>query len=243
MSSGRAALILRIELAERAGRGVARIGKWRLARRDALVIEPLERAPRQDHFAAHLEQPRHPAVRRMDQAQRHAFDCADVPGHVFAVDSVAASRSHGQPAVFIDQLDRETVELDLGDVLDFGLAVEKALDAIVELAHLLGIHRVGERHHHPAMDDDGEFFARTGADALGGGIRREEFGMLALERFEPAHQGVVLGVGQLGIVEDVIEMVVTVYLLAQLVDFRPRALEIVLRHRRSVYGWWIQRFA
>ena len=67
--------------------------------------------------------------------------------------------------------------------------------------------------------------------------------MLGFERLEPAHQGVVLGVGQLGIVEDVVEVVVTVYLLAQLFDFRPRALEIVLEHRRSVCGGSIQRRA
>ncbi len=225
-----------IELAQRAGRGVARIGERRLARRHPLVVEPLERAPRQDHLAASFEQMRHPAVRRMYQAQRHALDGADVLGHVLAVDPVAARRSHGQAALLVDQLDREAVELDLGDVLDVGLAVEEALDATVELAHLLGVHRVGKRHHHPAMDDDGEFFARLRAHALGGRVGREEFRMLGFERLEPAHQGVVLGVGQLGIVEDVVEMIVTVYLLAQLVDFRPRALEIVLGHRRSVCG-------
>ena len=226
----------RIELAQRAGRGVARIGERRLARGHALVIEPLECAPRQDHFAANLEQPRHAAVRRMDQAQRYALDRADVLGHVLAVDAVAAGRSHAQPAVLVDQFDREAVELDLGDVLDLGLAMEKALDAAVELAHLLGVHRIGERHHHPAMDDDGEFFARPGADALGGRIGREQFGMRGFERLEPAHQGVVLGVGQLGGVEDVVEIVVAVYLLAELFDFRPRVLEIVLGHRRSVCG-------
>ncbi len=48
--------------------------------------------------------------------------------------------------------------------------------------------------------------------------------MLGLERLEPAHQGVVLGVGQLGGVEDIVEVVVMVDLLAQLLDFRPRAL-------------------
>src|SRR5712692_5617660 len=84
------------------------------------------------------------------------------------------------------------------------------------------------------MDNDGEFFAGFGPDTLSGRVGREEFGMLGLERLEPAHQGIVLGVGQLGGVEDVVEVVVTVYLLAQLLDFRPPALDI-LRHRGSVY--------
>ena len=149
----------------------------------------------------------------------------------------------GRCGVLIDQLDRETVELDLGDVLNVGLAMEETLDSAVELAHLLSVHRVGERHHHPAMHNDGEFFARLGADALGGRVAREQLRMRGLERLEPAHQGVILSVGQLGIVEDVIEMVVKVYLLAQLFDFGARALEILLGHRRSGRDGSIQRRA
>src|ERR1700732_2623450 len=42
----------RVELAQRPSRGVARIGERRLGPRDALLVEPLESAPRQDHFAA-----------------------------------------------------------------------------------------------------------------------------------------------------------------------------------------------
>ena len=132
------------------------------------------------------------------QPQRDALDRADVLGHVLAVDAVAAGRSDAQPAVLVDQFDREAVEFDLGDVFDVGLAMQEALDPLVELDHLLGVHRIGERQHHPAMDDDGEFFARRGADALGGRIGREQFGMLGFERLEPAHQGVVLGVGHSG---------------------------------------------
>src|ERR1700730_4371403 len=84
----------RVELAQRPGRGVARIGKRRLARRDALLGATLESAPRQDHFAADFEKMRHAAVRRMHQAQWHAPDRADVLGHVLAIDSIAAGRSH-----------------------------------------------------------------------------------------------------------------------------------------------------
>ena len=69
------------------------------------------------------------AVRRMDEAQRHALDRADVLGDVLAVDAVAARRADRQPAVFIDQFDREAVELDLGDVLDIGVVIQEALDA------------------------------------------------------------------------------------------------------------------
>src|ERR1700688_2139820 len=84
-----------IKLAQRPGCRIARVRKWRLACRHALVVEPLEGPPRQDHFAPHLEQMRHLAVRRMDQAQWHALDRADVLRHVLAIDAVAAGRTHG----------------------------------------------------------------------------------------------------------------------------------------------------
>ena len=45
----------RIEVAHRAGGGVARVGEQRLAGLLALAVRPLERRPRQEHLAAHLD--------------------------------------------------------------------------------------------------------------------------------------------------------------------------------------------
>ena len=56
------------------------------------------------------------------------------------------------------------------------------------------------------------------ADALGGRIRSEQFGMLGFQRLELAHQRVVFGVGDLRIVEHVILMFVVAQFLAELLD-------------------------
>ena len=78
------------------------------------------------------------------------------------------------------------------------------------------------------MAHGAEFLARRGADALGGRVGRGQLGMIGLERFEPAHQAIVFGVGNLGIVEDVVAVVVMVNLLAKLFDLRLQFVEIAL---------------
>jgi hypothetical protein len=64
------------------------------------------------------------------------------------------------------------------------------------------------------MTELGEAFAGLAADALRGRVRGDEFGMGGLEFLEVAHEGVVFGVGDLGRIEDVIEMLVPAELLA-----------------------------
>ena len=74
MSSGRVAVILRVELAQRAGRAVARVGEEGQAGVGALVVDLLEGGARQVDLAAHLDQRR----RVVGQDQRDAADGADV---------------------------------------------------------------------------------------------------------------------------------------------------------------------
>ena len=154
------------------------------------------------------------------QAQRHALDRANILRDVFAVDAVAARRSNGQTPVVVNQLDPESVELHFGDIFDVGVGFQQPFDALVEFAHLLGIHRVAERHHRPPMDHHAEFLARCCAHTLRGRIRRCEIRMLALERLEPAHQLVVFGVGNFRIVEDVVAVIGAVDFVVQLFSLR-----------------------
>ncbi len=168
------------------------------------------------------------------QPERHALDRADILRDVFAVDPVAAGRADRQPPVLVNQLDTETVELDLGDVFDVGVGLQHALDALVELAHLLGVHRVAERHHRPAMHHDAEFFARRRTHTLRGRIGRGELRMLALERLEPAHQLVVFGVGNLGIVENVVAIVGAIDFVAQLFRLGGELVPVVMSGRSHV---------
>jgi hypothetical protein len=56
--------------------------------------------------------------------------------------------------------------------------------------------------------DFDEAFAGFAADALGGGVRSEEIGVIFLELGEFAEESVVFGVGDFGLVEDVVLMLV-----------------------------------
>ncbi len=63
-----------------------------------------------------------------------------------------------------------------------------------------------------------EAFARLTAHAKGGGVRRNQFGMLGFESLEAVHQLVVFGVRNLGLVQDVVKMFVAAQVGLQLFD-------------------------
>ncbi len=216
-----------IELAQRAGRRVARIGEQRLALFGALLIELREWLTAENHLAAHLEQFGNPAALGAAKTQRNAADGAEILGNILAVSAVAASRADFEQTVLVNQLHRETIELDLGDVFDIAFGLEHPLDAAVEIAHLLRAHRVGEREHHPAVLHDRELFGRCGADALGGRIRRNQLRMFAFDLLEAMHQLVELGIRNLGLVEHVVEVVVAVDLLAQALGLGRKPPDLV----------------
>lgn len=70
----------------------------------------------------------------------------------------------------------EAVELEFGDVLE-GLAGEEFADAAVKIEEFAFVERVIEREHGGAMGQLDEAFAGGAADALGGGVWRDEFGV------------------------------------------------------------------
>ena len=63
-------------------------------------------------------------------------------------------------------------------------------------------------------------FARLAADALGGRIGRDQFGMFVFELLQLNHELVEFGVGDFGIVEDVVEVFVVA-------DFFPQCFDLL----------------
>ncbi|GBD46120.1 hypothetical protein HRbin41_00939 [bacterium HR41] len=98
-----------IELADRAGGGVAGVRERRLAASDPLLIYAHELVPRHVGLAAHLDQ-----RRRIGYAQRDRSDRLEVGGHVLAGLAVSAGSAAYQHTVLVDERDREPVDLRLG---------------------------------------------------------------------------------------------------------------------------------
>jgi hypothetical protein len=78
----------RIEVAERAGGGVARIGEERFALVLTVAVEANERGARKEDFAADLDR----ASRCAGETQRHASNRSHVGGHVLPREAVAPGR-------------------------------------------------------------------------------------------------------------------------------------------------------
>ena len=206
---------LGVELADRAGGGVARVGEGRLARLGALLVERGEGRQRQVDLAAHLEQ-----RRRVLDAQRDRADRAQVLGHLLADLAVAAGGAAHEHAVLVDERDREPVDLRLGHEARRRPSPRPGAPASAPSAHpgghLLLVARVGERQHRLEVAHLLELVERLGADALRGRVRRPQLRVLGLEVAQLVQQRVVLGVRDLGVVEDVVAVVVVVELPPQL---------------------------
>src|SRR5437016_5643823 len=101
---------LGIELAQRAGRGVAGIGEGRLARALALFVELGEAGLGEVDFTANFHQ-LGPAL--AVQPQRHVEHGAQVGGDVLALDAVAAGRPRDEHPVLVRETHRRAVDLHL----------------------------------------------------------------------------------------------------------------------------------
>ena len=101
----------RIELAQRAGRGVAGIGKGLQLVVAALGIELGEGLDGHVHFAADFNM-----GRIVVDAQRNRPNRADVVRNVFADPSVAAGDAADELAVLVNEVDCQPVDFQLDDV-------------------------------------------------------------------------------------------------------------------------------
>ena len=90
--------------------------------------------------------------------------------------------------------------------------------ALVERAQLLLVVRVVEAQHRHEVLGRGEAVDRPAGDALCRRIRRDEIGVIALERLELVDQRVERVVGDFRVVVDVVALFVVTNLAAELVD-------------------------
>ena len=184
----------RVELAQRAGRRVARVHERRQALLGALLVEAREGAPRQVDLAAHLDQRRR---RRRRGSQRSGI--ARTVRRLAVTSSPTSPSPRVAPRAktpsLVDERDREAVDLRLGDVarrlLDAGgrRAGAHALRPTPRSSSLVA--RVGERQHRLQMAHLAKPLARLAADALRRRVGRDEVRVRLLERAQLAQQRVV----------------------------------------------------
>ena len=209
----------RIELPDRAGGGVAWVGEKRLALGLQLGVQPLKAALRHVYLAADLE--RRWEFRRDRHRQRNAGDGLDVGRDVFADIAVAAGRPDPVATILVEEAHGQAIDLQLGDVLEPDVS-QRASHTLVEFANLIALEGVGEAQHRCAVGDLGKRVGRRLADPLRRRVRRHQLRVLCLQLDQLAEERVVLGVGDLGVVEHVI-------LPVRAIDQRPQLEDACLR--------------
>ena len=131
--------------------------------------------------------------------------------------AVPAGGPPDEPAVLVEERDAQPVDLGLAHVGERGPG-ERPREPRLELAQVALAGRVVQGEHGRRVLDRGEGVRHHARDTLGRGVGRDELGVARLELAELPGQGVVLGVGDLGAVEGVVEVVVAGDQPAQLVD-------------------------
>jgi len=179
----------RIELSQRAGGAVARVGQRLFAMRQRAFVEFFKAGARHVHLAAHFQHGRCGAA----QVQRDGTDGADIGGYIFAAGTIAARRRAYQRAMFVAQADGQAVELGLDRKQRFAFAGVFD-DTAHEGMHLVVAEGIAQRQHRQLVHHLGEPGRGFVAYPLGRRVGHDQFGMLGFQRLQFAHQAVVFGV-------------------------------------------------
>ena len=150
--------------------------------------------------------------------QRQRADRAHVHRHVVAAHAVAARGGAGERAVFVEQIDRDSVDLQLRLVLDI-IDAEALLHARIPLVQLFDRVRVLDRQHRRVVNDGGEIARhRHAADALRGRVRIGELRMRRLQLLQALQLLIEFEVADLRRRFLVVEPVMPLQLRAQFLD-------------------------
>jgi hypothetical protein len=201
--------------------GVSRVGEGFLPLGLQRPVQPLEGLVGHVDLAPHLQDVQ--VRERAAEAERDRPDRLQVLGDVLAHPPVAAGGPPDETSLLVQQGDAQAVHLGLADVRE-ALPGEGALEAGLELADLVGGVGVVQTEHGHAVLDRGEPFGHGPADALGGRVGGDEVRVCRLQLFEFVEEAVIVGVGDLGAVQDVVGVAVMVEEPAELLGAGSRCL-------------------
>ena len=160
---------LRVQLFERAGSAVARIGEClqALSRPPGVVCG--ERGARPIHLAAHLQ---HVGEVATPQDKRHTANGADVGGYVVAAQAVATGGSQYQPPALVANVQGYAVNFRIHQIVELP-ALQAATDAGVELPNLILVVGVVDAEHRQWMRNAGKTINGLAGDPLSWRVGRD----------------------------------------------------------------------
>ena len=207
----------RILLAQRAGRRVARVDEEPLAELRLALVHGLEFLDGHVDLATDLE---HVGVgaARFGQFLRHVGDRADVRRHVLAGHAVAAGGRLHERAALVGQRHGHAVDLGLareGESLEVDVG-RLPPQPLAPGPQLVLAERVVEAHHGDAVAHLLEQARRRRAHGVRRRVGCRQRRIVRLELPQLHHEEVVFGVGDLGRIEHVVQLVVVDDALPQL---------------------------
>ncbi len=205
---------LGIELADRAGCGVAGVGKQRLAGLLSLRVQGVEFIKAHEDFSAHHQPGGRVGLFRIQQGQGHLADGFDIGQDIFPCRPIASGGSGDQSGFLINQLHCQTVVFRFADI-DQGVAAEFSPAGGIKIMHLLLVVHSLETEHRTGVPDQPQFFPGRASHLLGRRGRTDQFGKALFQPLKLLEQTVVFSVRNQGIVQDIVAVVVIPHCLAK----------------------------
>ena len=171
---------LRIQLAQGAGAGVARIGEQCLATAFPFVVDGRERVIRDEGFAPHL----HPFGRVIDlQAQGDRGDRAHVGGDLFTAAAISPGGGAFQHTAVVTQCKGVAIDLQFSDHLQrcVGGPVDHLEQPFVPGVEVVAVEGVIQAQQPDPVLHAGEALCRSTPHALGWAVRPLQARILLLQ--------------------------------------------------------------
>ena len=214
-----------ILLPQRASGAVARVGERRLPLGHQTGVEFLEIGQPEEHLPAHLEHGGYREFVGAGEPFGNVLDGAGIVGDILAAAAVTAGGAADQNALTVDQGQRDTVDLELAQIVDIG--ADFGTHPRCPCSQLIGVECVVQRQHSLQMVSRGEVGGETGAaDQLGRRVRGAQFREGVLQRLQFTQQGVELGVRNDRCVLDVVAELMAAHFFG---EFLPALTYLCIR--------------
>jgi hypothetical protein len=167
-----------------------------------------------DDFAPDLDQLRNSPAKK---TQRDGIDRLEIQGDIFANHAIPSGRALHNSASLINHFYGKPVELGFRRVRHcFDLSTGVFQDPPVEIEKLRFGRGLVKTEHRQSMSDRFEGLERRGSYSLSRRVRRNQFGISALQLCESVEEAVIFRISDLRLIQHVVKVIVAV-------DFFPES--------------------